>query len=40
MRFCMGWRERVSGREGGEVLGWEWGDFFIIYGRLGYGNGL
>lgn len=39
MRFCMGWSEWVSEREGGEVLGWEWG-FFFIYGRLGYGNGL
>lgn len=27
MRFCMGWSEWVSEREGGEVLGWEWGDF-------------
>lgn len=28
MRFCMGWSEWVSEREGGEVLGWEWGFFF------------
>lgn len=24
MRFCMGWSEWVSEREGGRVLGWEW----------------
>lgn len=27
MRFCMGWSEWVSEKEGGEVLGWEWGFF-------------
>lgn len=30
MRFCMGWSEWASERDGkgGEVLGWEWGIFF------------
>lgn len=32
MRFCMGWSEWVSERDGkgGEVLGWEWGDLFMV----------
>lgn len=41
MRFCMGWSEWVSEREGGEGRYWDGnGVFFFIYGRLGYGNGL
>lgn len=33
MRFCMGWSEWVSERDGkgGEVLGWEWGFFIHIW---------
>lgn len=32
MRFCMGWSEWVSERDGkgGEVLGWEWGVFLYM----------